>query len=87
MSFFTGNTMTKEEKSRIIADAIASRRGRRGLTDAMLYPLGYRPENNHSCQNCTLARVKDCEVMRTSENDIDCWVGDGRLFVWDDKQE
>jgi hypothetical protein len=78
-------SLTNEEKCEVIASTILRRRGRMDLVAAMLVPMGGSGQSK--CSGCAL-RMMDCEVIRpTDDDEEDCWVPDGVILVWDEREE
>ena len=75
-------------RASIISDTISSRRGRKMLAHSMTTPIfsgsGLTPPECE-CVVCALANSKDCEKIRPTKEDGECFVPHGKIYVWDEK--
>lgn len=83
----SNRVLTQDEKCRIIADTLSSRRGRIRLADAMMSPWAPGGEAVKKCQTCALLRSKDCEAIRPNGMNKECWCPEGRIVIWEEREE
>ena len=78
-------SLSKDEKCRLIADAVSSRKGRMQMAASMAKPIG--GSGRSPCLDCALSvtTAKICEKIRPPISGQDCLCPMGTFVVWDEQ--